>query len=872
MFLTFIPWMTPISLALRNMGKHLGRTFLTFFGIVLGVAVVFAIQITNASTLASINQLFDRAAGQADLIILPNTSSGDVLDPSLVGKISHIKGVELVVPSVKVNTIMASDANSWEINVDLTGIANTNSLEIHGVIFEKDQEIRLYDLIKGTLPEDDQYETVITQKYAEDKHLKIGDDLVFLTPSGMERLRICGLLSEDGVGLINDGEVAFAPLNVVQDIFDRGGELDEIAIKSSKAYRSSPKELEALKNAVQEKISKGGRVIYPASRGQMVAKMLSTYQKGLSFFSLIAIFVGAFLIYNTFSMTVVERTREIGMLRAIGMSRFQIIRMVLAEAAFLSVIGSSAGLGLGVMIARGLMKLMGNMVTSSQNTFLVGWGGILQAIGVGIGVTLGAALIPTMQAAQISPLAALRVRARTGEKVKPLTWISGFVMIFSGYMIIYKIDFRDNLVFPAGSFAIVLAMLGVTLTVPLFVSLMERLTRPIAVLLYGKEGMIGASNLKRSVGRTTLTVASLMVALAMIIGIGSLAYSFEEDLTAWIDTALGGDLYVRSPISMRTSFARQLENIPGVEAVTPAKYMSVSVAPSSLPKNSDEDDTLIMIVIEPETFRKVGDAEFIAGQGDPDENWRVFSQGDAIFVSSVVADRFHLDKGDTLQLLTHRGAHDFLIAGVTVDFNGQGYVINCSYKDLQRWFGESGVDRFTIKVKPGYDVLKVAKEIEKRYKSRKTISVQTTEVFKRNIRSLMDNAFELFDVLNAIGVLIGALGVINTLTMNILERHQEIGGLRSLGMTRAQVLRMVLAESLALGTMGCVYGLAFGYFLAQIMIIGVNKMNAYDLTYIFTPQPFLIGIVLSFVISQGAALLPARKAARVNIVEAIKHE
>jgi putative ABC transport system permease protein len=150
--------------------------------------------------------------------------------------------------------------------------------------------------------------------------------------------------------------------------------------------------------------------------------------------------------------------------------------------------------------------------------------------------------------------------------------------------------------------------------------------------------------------------------------------------------------------------------------------------------------------------------------------------------------------------------------------------------------------------------------------------VESTQNFKENVTALMRSSFQMFDVLNLIAVIIGALGVVNTLVMNIWERQREIGGLRSLGMTRRQVTGMVLAESLAMGLIGGAYGLAFGYVVAEVLIMGMNMMNGYDLMYIFTPRPYAAGILIALVISQGAALYPARQAARVNIVEAIKHE
>jgi putative ABC transport system permease protein len=323
---------------------------------------------------------------------------------------------------------------------------------------------------------------------------------------------------------------------------------------------------------------------------------------------------------------------------------------------------------------------------------------------------------------------------------------------------------------------------------------------------------------------------------------------------------------------MRASFGRQLAGVPGVEAVTPTRVLPVRIAPASLTLVEETGDNLIFNAIDPHSYRQVGDIEFAANQGDPQQNWARLEQGRAVFISNTMADRYHLQQGDTLSLLTARGAQPFTVAAEVMDFTGQGRVIYGTYTDLQRWFAEEGVDRFTIKVSAGVPVATVSDEIEARYKDRRHVSVQTTEAFKGSILDLVNQAFRLFDVLNLIGVIIGVIGVINTLTMNVLERQQEIGGLRSLGMIRSQVLRMVLAEALALGVMGGVYGLVFGYVLANVMILGLNLMVGYDLSYLFTPRPYLLGVLIALVVVQFAALSPARRAARVNIVEAIKHE
>jgi putative ABC transport system permease protein len=489
-------------------------------------------------------------------------------------------------------------------------------------------------------------------------------------------------------------------------------------------------------------------------------------------------------------------------------------------------------------------------------------------------------LIPAIQASRISPLEALRARGRSGEKIGPGVWAIGLALGLAGWAAIYRVPWREEVLVTAGTAAILAILLGATLTVPLVVGALEGFARPLVALFYHNEGALGSSNVSRSVGRTTLTVASLMVALTMVIGIGSMAYSFERDITGWIDTALGGDLYVRSPAPMRESFGRQLLAVPGVAAFTPARYIDVRLSPAFHPgnrggaagKERGGSDTLVFNAIDPATFRQVSDLEFATGQGDPEGNWRRLAQGGAVFISTVVGDRHNLRQGDRLVLLTSRGEHAFVVAAEVVDFGGQGGTVIGTYADLHRWFSDRGVDRFTLKVTGGQAVEVVGHAIEVRYKDQRNISVQTTEVFKANVRALVRQSFRLFDVLNLIGVIIGALGVVNTLTMNVIERRREIGGLRSLGMSRGQVLRMVLAESLAMGLIGGVYGLAFGYVIARVLIHGMNLMNGYELGYAFTAWPFILGILIAFLVSQLAAFSPARNAAAVNIVEAIKHE
>jgi len=323
---------------------------------------------------------------------------------------------------------------------------------------------------------------------------------------------------------------------------------------------------------------------------------------------------------------------------------------------------------------------------------------------------------------------------------------------------------------------------------------------------------------------------------------------------------------------MQLSFSNQLKSIPGVNVVSPTRNIDVKVAHSSLTPGADQEDTLIFSAIEPSVFRQIGNMVFIEGQENPDDNWNKLSQGDALFVSSVVAEELNLQVGDELTLQTKRGEHPFEVAAITTDFSGQGYVITSNYLALNRWFSESGSNRFTISVQQDYDIEAVAREIEERFGDRYNFDVKSTATFQESVFGALDDAFLLFDVLSMIGVVIGGLGVVNTMTINVMERTQEVGGLRSLGMTRTQVVRMILAEAFSMGLVGVIFGVFFGYAMSNVFITISSATTGYELNYIFSIQPYTTAILLVIGVSQIASIGPASRAARINIIEALKHE
>jgi len=307
--------------------------------------------------------------------------------------------------------------------------------------------------------------------------------------------------------------------------------------------------------------------------------------------------------------------------------------------------------------------------------------------------------------------------------------------------------------------------------------------------------------------------------------------------------------------------------VEGVEAVTPIRYMDVR---RILPEGGDE--RLAFMAVDPASYLTVTSFVFSGEQGDPDELANRLAEGDTVFVSSVLSEKYGLGAGDTIRLATRRGDRDFQIAAVVVDFYNQGLVIQGSWKDLRRYFNISDVSTFLLKAEPGQSPQQVRERIDAIYGRRQHITTESNDVIRSRALGLITQTTSLFDVMSIITMIVAALGVINTLTMNVVERTREIGMLRSLGMTRRQIARMILAEAGMMGVVGGVLGLLFGVLMARTVLGSMNRMAGLRLQFTLPLEGVIISLIIALIISQVAALWPARRAARIRIIEAIQFE
>jgi len=854
-------------LSLRTLKSRPMRSILSMLSIMIGVAGILALSISNEAAMASITALFEQSSGRSDLMI--TAASGDNgFSSNILRVVSNIAGVRSISPIVKVNTAFPDQQNEEALQVSFFNTAQAGLL-LFGIQPDLDLIIRDYKITEGRFlnPDSDNLEIILVENLANDNEIQVGDRVKLLSPNGLETFKVVGLIAREGVGQTNNGNFGVIHLLTAQKVFNRKDVFDQLDIMLQDHIEGNRVEEKRLE--IQKRIGTDHAVTYPAGQGQRMSQMLSNYQIGLNFLSAIALFVGAFLIYNAFTMTVVERTYEYGMLRTIGMSKRQVTSTVLFDSVLLGLVGSLLGVAVGILGARGLASLMGNLLgTDLVGTMSVPIGSLFMSLVIGMGVTVVSALLPAIKAGKISPIAALRIRGlkKEGFFSKWGGLIGAALLLISTVLLIWN-PIPDDPLFRVGSMTVFLMFTGVTLIIPATLQWWQKATQTIMKKVYGNSGLIGNRNLERSKSRTTLTVTALLVGVAMILIVRAMTSSFAADLKVWINAYMGGDLYVSSSVPLRSELARQLGSIDGVEAATPVHYQSVEL---QLPNNTQEN--LTYMAVDPATYTRVTSFVFSGDETNAEQALSQLNAGGTVFVSSVLSEKFGYRAGDQIVLKTPSGLRSFDIGGVVVDFYNQGLVITGNWQDMRRYFRANEVSTILIKVQDEQTISNVQSTIDALYGKRYQLSIEANTAVKERIFNLMDQAFIMFDMMAVLAVIVASLGIVNTLTMNVMERTREIGMLRAIGMTQQQVRQMILAEAGLMGIMGGLLGLVFGIFLSRIFLFGMTAMSGYKIDLVIPIAGIITGLIVSLVISQLAALQPAKRAATINILDAIHYE
>ncbi len=847
-------------LAAKNLWARKGRALTTTLAVFIGVALVAGTYILTDTINSAFDQIFSESLKGTDVVITAREpvkqESGETrsFPAALLPKVQAVRGVSLAAGAI------FTPGGFFKQNGDRIG--SQFSPKFISSALPKRLESLTYT--EGRQPQTAS-EASIDQAAADTSGLELGDPLRI---AGQRRAKTYRLVGFTRLGNASFGGASIAQLTLpeAQRITDTRGRFEQISVAAASGVPAG-----LLANRIESVTPPSVRV----ETGQQNANRLSSeIRDNLSFlriallvFAGVALFVGAFLIFNTFSITVAQRVREFGMLRTLGASRGQILGSVIAEAALIGLVGSLAGLAGGIAFAKGIQALFRAIgVDLPTNAPVIETRTIIVSLVVGLSVTLISSLAPAWRSTRVPPLAALR----EGELAEPhghgpLYALFAIVVSLLGVAAVLfglfgNIEDSGNAAGLMGGGA-VLVLLGVSLFSP-------RLVRPLASVtgmpmekLRGLTGRLARENTQRRPGRTAATAAALMIGLALVTFVTIFAAGLKGSIASAVDRNFQGELVIQnsdgfSPIpSLAAATAR---SVPGVRTVSSLRITQAKV---------DGIGTERISALDPRTANQVLTLDW--KQGSP-ATLRGLRSGQAI-LDDAFASSNGLGVGDSLKMLTKTGARpSFRVVGTVKDNADLIGSVVVTQASMARDFGTTEDQYAFVKLVDGVSAAAVQDRVKAVLsKTFPTADVLNQEELKSSQEQQINQLLGLIYALLSLAVIVSLFGIANTLALSIHERTRELGMLRAIGMSRRQVRRMIRYEAVITAMIGAVLGLILGVIFAALIS---RPLADQGFTLSYPIGSLIVIMVLAAIAGVLVAIGPARRASRLDVLEALAYE
>jgi putative ABC transport system permease protein len=828
-------------LAWRTLAARPLRSLLTIAGIALGVAVLCASLTLGAALNVAVDRTVNDMVGRADVRVSGLRESG--LSEDAVSVLLSTDGVVDAAPVVEHKTFPTSSPTGRASDaITVLGIDPTSYLRVHDV-----------PLAAGTmLDRTDEPVALISQELANEDGYGLGSRISILGAGGRTELRVVGILPGFGP-VAGTGRTAIIPIDVARATFAIPG-------SSHVDLRLAAGTQDSVTSHLAARMTEPYVLASPRDIAAGLRASSSSFQGTAALVAAIVLFVGAFLIVNTVSMTVGERAREVGLLRAAGATRSQLSRFVFSGALALGTLGAAFGVVLGWIMAGLMAGAVSDATGLSAAVQAVDPAGAITAAVVGIAITIVAAIEPALAAAHISPVEALRARldlprVRRGR----LLWIA---VIFVAVAALAMLAWPP--VAAASSTGRALAVYGVLLAATMLTPFLVKplagvLAYPVGLILR-LEASLARGSVARDRSRTALTLGSLVIGLAMIVALGWSAQAARAAASAWLEDVVPGDEVVTSirPIAPDEEIQQELAAVPGVQRVSPIATFVVAFRGMRLDAAAVAGSDFI------------ADGRLTTVSGDRLAALQAIDAGGAAIVPAAVADRLSLAVGDTMHIPVDAvRAVDLRVAAIVERSlpGTSGEAILVGWNDATASLGVHGADAFAVRFVPGAET-QAAPALRATAQSL-ALEANPVERIQGAVAEALARVFGVFDALAFVAVIVAALGIVNTLTMGVLERVREIGVLRAIGMSRRQAMRMVVVEAAILGIVGVVLGAAAGIAVGAVLLqVGGGIAHPGGAPWL----PIGVAAVLGLALPAIAALSPARAAARVSIVEALRFD
>ncbi len=837
--------------------KHLLRTVLTMAGIVLGVAVFVGMHTANQSVLSAFTKTVDRIAGATQLQITAGESG---FDEEVLERVQALPNVRVAVPVIEavVNLNLKSQGNILVLAVDMTG----------------DRGLRDYDLEAGddTVIEDPLVfiaqpdSLMVTREFATANGLVSNSKITLAAMDGPRTFTVRGIMKSSGLTSAFGGNLAIMDIYAAQKVFGRGRKFDRIDLAATEGTA-----LPELQRQLSAMLGAGFEVESPSARGKQFEALSSVYGMLANITSLFALFIGMFIIYNSFAIAVTQRRSEIGIVRALGATRGQIQALFLTESAILGLIGASFGVLFGLLIASGISASLGNFLgeiygvaqraaeVSSDPRLLLG------ALLMGVVTSVIAAWIPARAAAGVDPVQALQ-KGRYQQLTKGENRLRRQIASALFVIVFFCLFFAQNrIIFYSGYFLTVIAGLLLVPTVALWLS---KAIRPAMKFLRPVEGTLAADSLIQSPRRTSGAVSALALSIALVISLGGMARASYNSINEWMRIALNPDMFLTATQNITdrsfrfpASFGDEIRSIPGIRRMQLVRNARL------LYKGNP------VMVVSVDIGNLVVESYLPSVAGDSATMYRLAAEGKGFLISDNFAQLYGVKYNELLSINTPNGTLTLPVAGIVRDYSDQKGTVLIDRKMFIRYWNDDTINIVRLYLEKNITVPEMRARIEEKLAGKTRLFILTNQDLKSYIIKITDQWFGLTYIQLAVAVLVAILGIINTLTVSITDRRRELGVLQAVGALRGQVRRTIWLEAIAIGIIGLAIGLAFGcvalYYSLEMAARDISGLRL-DYTYPWSMAAGLFPVIVGAALI--AALGPAEQAVRGNLVEALEYE
>jgi putative ABC transport system permease protein len=834
------------------------RAGLTVLAVALGVAVVLAIDLAGDAATGSFHSSMETLAGDNDLEI---TASGGVPE-GVVGTLAALPYAIRVSPRVEDYAVLVDTRQTFPlIGLDLISEGSAYAQNKAGSSSEFSSVEAPGDSL-GFLEDRDSIWV------GSSLGRKAGERVRLLTNDRVREYIVRGVYPDS-----NANEAAIVmDIAAAQQALMRFGRVDRILLKVPQNTN-----LDEWQRRVAAVLPVGVEVHPQGTGTNENRRMLAAFRWNLRLLSYISLVVGAFLIYNTISISVVRRRPEIGIVRALGASRGLILSAFVGEAICFGIAGAFIGLPLGRLMATGAVKLMASTVeslyvSSRPGAIELNAASVFLALAIGVGVAVASAYSPAREASLVSPVEAMARGRREYDvsvhRVRDL-WLAGALGIAAAVASRAPAIAGKPLF---GYLATVLLVVASALAIPAVVSTITALSSKLLGKLFGVEALLASRSLAASLRRTSVLVGALSTAIAMMTAVGIMVGSFRQSVVLWMNNELPADLYLRpagSPAADRhptvsLGLAGELARIPGVVAVE--RLRAYEIRYQGVPTTLASADLDVLDVI-----RWYQNSEFLSGRPEQ-QILPELRHSNTVIVSEPFTYKHHLKAGDTIALSLGETQASFRIADVFYDYSSERGSILMDRQTMLRYLPDPAPSNLAIYLSPDAHLETVRGEIEKAAAGHRVLLFSNRELRSEAIR-VFDRTFAITYALEAVAVVVAVMGIAGALLALVIDRRRELSLLRFLGAASGQIRKLILVEAGLLGLLANLAGLALGFALSLILVYVINKQSfGWTIRFHWPVEILVAALTLVYAATVLAGLYPAQMAVRLNPLEAIHEE